>query len=211
MTREEYVARDEAGRCELLVAFGKVACAGSRCLQISGEVTNLVETYNYPCRLCDGHQKHDSTIANYWNESGTGEDWKDTIAALLTITQVPEFQKSTKPRVLMALAIGRIFNHISSAEYLDLEHCSLGQWCLASLSRSIRELRIAAGYVSKTLASCLLTSHSRALSVFLRNDVPKPVRRRNRIGALDFLQTLTRRGVLSEQETIIMAYGEVAR
>lgn len=106
---------------------------------------NRVESYSYSCRLCDGLEKHDSTTTKYWNDVGPGEDWKDTIAALLAITEVDVFQKSTKPRVLMALAIGRIFNHISSAEYLDLEHCSLGQWCLASMNRSLRELRIAAG------------------------------------------------------------------
>lgn len=47
--------------------------------------------------------------------------------------------------------------------------------------------------------------------VFLRDDVPKFVRRKNRMSALEFLQTLSKRDILSEQETIIMAYGQAAR
>lgn len=44
----------------------------------------------------------------------------------------------------MAAAIGRLFDHISDADYLNLDVCELGQWLLASLSRSLRELKIAA-------------------------------------------------------------------
>jgi serine/threonine-protein kinase ATR len=80
----------------------------------------------------------------YWDSSDRGEDWRDIVAALLMITKEPKFQNSTRPRVLMAIAIGRLFNHIADPDYLNLEVCELGQWLLASLSRSLRELKVAA-------------------------------------------------------------------
>jgi serine/threonine-protein kinase ATR len=75
---------------------------------------------------------------------GDGEDWKDAIAGMLTIIKEPKFQSSPKARVLMAVAIGRMFNHISDVDYLNLESCELGQWLLGSMSRSLRELKLAA-------------------------------------------------------------------
>lgn len=44
----------------------------------------------------------------------------------------------------MAIAVGRVFNHISDPGYLDLENCELGQWLLTSMRASLRELKIAA-------------------------------------------------------------------
>lgn len=87
----------------------------------------------------------------YWNEGDYGEDWKDVVAAMLALTEMEEFQESYQPRILMALAIRRVFNHISDPDYLNLDNCSLGQWLLKSLSRSLRELRIAAAYVLNDL------------------------------------------------------------
>lgn len=47
--------------------------------------------------------------------------------------------------------------------------------------------------------------------VFLRDDIPKPIRRKNRMLTLEFFQTLVRKDVLTLQETLIMAYGQAAR
>ena len=80
----------------------------------------------------------------YWNSDDGAEDWKEVIAAMLTITKEDMFQNSSKARVLMAVAIGRIFNHVSDPDYLNLEVCELGQWLLGSMSRSLRELKLAA-------------------------------------------------------------------
>ncbi|KAK5172495.1 hypothetical protein LTR04_000014, partial [Oleoguttula sp. CCFEE 6159] len=79
------------------------------------------------------------------------------------------------------------------------DHCvgsaALGQWCLKSLHSSLRELRIAAG---------------RTLSAYLRDDLPEELRRKNRVLALNFLKALSDRNDLGEQETLIMAWGQVA-
>ncbi|KAF2206005.1 hypothetical protein GQ43DRAFT_427658 [Delitschia confertaspora ATCC 74209] len=195
---ERYQKLDEEGRCNLLAAFEKIACAGSRCIEAIEDETSLWD--NLPCSLCDGSQKLDrNSIPTFWNDTGSGEDWKDVIAALLAITQIDEFETSTKPRVLMAFAIRRIFNHISDPDYLDLENCALGQWCVRNTNnthKAPRELRIAAG---------------QAVATFLRDDLPKEMKRKNRMNTLAFLQTLSKRDVFSEQETIIRTFGEAAR
>lgn len=58
------------------------------------------------------------------------------------------FKESRRPRVVAMIAMRRIIKHTDDPEVFDLETSALGQWCLQSLHSSIRELRIAAGYVS---------------------------------------------------------------
>jgi serine/threonine-protein kinase ATR len=128
-------------QCGLLLAFTKIACAGSRCLDTPHQVSQ--DWRASICTLCDGAGAADYESKPYWNENEVGEDWKDAIAAMLAITKEPNFQASSKARVLMAVSIGRVFNHISDDEYLNLETCELGQWLLGSMSRSLRELKLA--------------------------------------------------------------------
>jgi serine/threonine-protein kinase ATR len=132
----------ELQQLEWLSAFAKIACAGSRCLQTPSNSSRLWKTST--CSLCDTTNTPTQDAAPYWNEVGDGEDWKDAIAGMLTIIKEPKFQSSPKARVLMAVAIGRMFNHISDVDYLNLESCELGQWLLGSMSRSLRELKLAA-------------------------------------------------------------------
>ncbi|KAH7138990.1 hypothetical protein B0J11DRAFT_32467 [Dendryphion nanum] len=182
-------------RCELLSAFGRMACAGSKSL--TSVPNNSTSDDEWRCGICDDPQSLGQDGRTYWNTSEFGDDWKEAIAALLTITELEEFKDASRPRIMMALVIGRVFNHISDAGYLNLETCSLGQWLLGSLNRSLRELRVAA---------------ARALMVFLRSDVPKSVRGRNRMSTLEFFHSLsTRERPLSELITLIMAYGQAAR
>ena len=134
--------QNEVQQCELLSAFAKIACAGSRCLKTSTPSSNLWRASI--CTLCDVPRARDQDLRPYWNEQCDGEDWKDAIAAMLVITKESKFQSSPKARVLMAVAIGRMYNHISDVDYLSLETCELGQWLLGSMSRSLRELKLAA-------------------------------------------------------------------
>jgi len=190
----EDVPQSEHEQCELLSAFGKIACAGSHCLQAPAR--DEEQWQDLMCIVCDAteSQNHDRPI--HWDKDISDETWKDTVAALHAITQEERFDKSSKPRILMAIAIRRIFAHISDADYLDLEISPLGKWLINAMTRSLRELRIAA---------------SRALMIFLGDDVPAMVRDKNRRGMMQFFLELTKRNVPSVQETLIMAYGQAAR
>jgi serine/threonine-protein kinase ATR len=47
--------------------------------------------------------------------------------------------------------------------------------------------------------------------VFLRNNISKSTRQKNRRSTVEFLGALAKRDVISDQETLILAYGLVAR
>jgi serine/threonine-protein kinase ATR len=129
-------------QCTLLSAFARIACAGSGSLKESK--IDSMKGKSLHCTLCDGRGLIGQATKGHWNDIQHGEDWKDAVAALLVITKEPKFQESPKARVFMAVAIGRVFRHISDVDYLNLEACELGQWLLGSMSRSLRELKLAA-------------------------------------------------------------------
>ncbi|CAO2647756.1 Nn.00g086780.m01.CDS01 [Neocucurbitaria sp. VM-36] len=186
--------QDQRTQIELLTTLAKIACAGTRCLETFSTSSRQWETIR--CTLCDISSNPKRTAMVYWNNNDGAEEWKDVIAAMLAITKEVKFQNSSKARVLMAVAIGRLFNHISDPDYLNLEVCELGQWLLGSMSRSLRELKLAA---------------TSSLMVFLRDDISKSTRQKNRRSTIEFLDALSKRDVLSDQETLIMAYGQIAR
>jgi serine/threonine-protein kinase ATR len=136
------VKQNEVQQNELLSALGKLACAGSHCLDTTDTTSRAWRALQ--CTLCDTPNVSERDSQVCWNSSSHGEDWKNAVAAILAITRETKFQHSSKSRVLMAIAIGRVFNHISDPDYLNLEMCEAGQWLLGSLSRSLRELKIAA-------------------------------------------------------------------
>lgn len=185
--------QNQESQSKMIEAFARIACAGSRSLRSSTAHSKTLESHR--CTLCDDsdESKRDATV--YWDINSNSDEWKDVIAAMLLVTKEAKFQASIKSRILMAVAIGRVFNHIADSEYLNLEICELGQWLLASMSRSLRELKLAA---------------TTSLMVFLRNDLSKRVKTKNRRSAIEFLDALSKRNALSDQETLIMAYGQIA-
>jgi serine/threonine-protein kinase ATR len=70
---------------------------------------------------------------------------QDAILTFSNLVKSAAFLDSRRPRVLAMLALRRFALHYDDSELLDLEVSYLGQWCLSSLSSSIRELRVAAG------------------------------------------------------------------
>ncbi|KAH7078025.1 hypothetical protein BKA63DRAFT_277194 [Paraphoma chrysanthemicola] len=192
--RDDIESNEESQKA-LLSAFGKIACAASYCLRAS--TMGSKQWQMATCIICDTSDIETRHTDVYWDVKMPGGDWKDIIAAMLVITREAKFQNSPKARVLMAIAIGRVFNHIADVDYLKLETCELGQWLLGSLSRSLRELKIAAAH---------------SLMVFLRSDIAsKRTRDRNRRSTVEFLGELAKRDIISDHETLILAYGLVAR
>ena len=98
------------------------------------------------------------------------------------------------------LALRRIAHHSSDQRFLDLRLPGPGQWCLQSLSSSLRELRIAAG---RTLTSFILVAYP----------VPtkKDFMRRNRKHALSLLKSISEKRQTSAMETCIMVWGQLGR
>jgi serine/threonine-protein kinase ATR len=67
------------------------------------------------------------------------------------IIQCPEFSGYRRPQVLAMYALRKFALHSDEPEILSYEKSRAAQWCLQSLMSSIRELRIAAGYVHGTI------------------------------------------------------------
>lgn len=115
-----------------------------------------------------------------------------TVSKLITL---PELHDTKRPRVLSMSAVAACAQHLNNKQGITLGSSELGKYCLQNLHSSSRELRIAA---------------SRALPAFLRHDLDAEVRDTNRHFALECLRTLSDRDVASEQETLIVAWGQVA-
>jgi serine/threonine-protein kinase ATR len=71
----------------------------------------------------------------------------EAILILTTLVKSPAFHDSRRSRVLAMVAVKSFAIHFRDEDFFNLETSGLGQWCLQSLQSSMRELRIAAGYV----------------------------------------------------------------
>lgn len=94
------------------------------------------------CLLCEGMELPTSVDRN---EHTFQDISRDAILTLSNFVKSTAFLDSRRPRVLAMLALRRFALHFEDSELLDLEVSPLGQWCLSSLSSSMRELRVAAG------------------------------------------------------------------
>jgi hypothetical protein len=61
------------------------------------------------------------------------------------------------------------------------------------------------------LSSVTNAADRNSLMVFLRDNIPSGIRKKNRQSTVEFLGALAKRNVLADQETLILAYGQVAR
>ncbi|KAF2135717.1 uncharacterized protein K452DRAFT_322886 [Aplosporella prunicola CBS 121167] len=173
--------------------FARLPCAAVGTLTAS--VLSNGELSAMCCSICDG-EPDEHRNSSYWDEERFGETWKAAVETISKMVEVLEEQRSKECRVLAAMAIRNLVCHLRDSDTLDLENkqSPLAMWCLKSLRSSFRELRIAAGY---------------ALPMFLRKDVPTTGK--NRSYVLGYLKILSRERELSRQETLILAFGQIAR
>lgn len=205
----------EEEQCTVLAIIADLPCAAvstsSTCIGQEGDPAGKIA-----CVLCDSDVNLKSSWSNKaWGIGQHSDDCATVLSFMERLVELPQLQRSKKPRILAALATRRIMNHLTAGSSLDLATSPLGQWCLRSLHSSLRELRITAGYVYSPFASTTFTNltviSSHALTAFLRRDVPVDKRRNNRMLTLNFLKTLSDRNELGVQESLVLAWGQVAR
>ena len=183
----------EEFRCRLLELISILPCAGSQSLVEN--VPNTQQTPSAQCSICDNSPGcANSQPLSSWN-SCFPEDVKATISMLGTLIDEQSFQRSKRQRVLAANLIRRVLAHVEDQQYLQLGSV-FGEWCMRSLQSSIRELRVAAAH---------------ALMPFIDENLPTDLRTANRVSLIEFLRTLSDRNSLSEQETLVFAWGLVGR
>lgn len=100
------------------------------------------EIHYSKCHLCEG-VKHPISTALHNDECQYVS--QDAILILTKLVNSKVFQASRKPRVLGMVSVKRFSVHFNDHEFVDLGVSPLGQWCLASLHSSTRELRVLGG------------------------------------------------------------------
>jgi serine/threonine-protein kinase ATR len=96
----------------------------------------------FSCSFCDDF-KLDSLPPRCLNLKAKTEAY----ASLENLVRLPSFRESKRPRIFAMMALRRFAKHSIDADFLDMEVSRPAFWCFQSLSSSIRELRIAAGYI----------------------------------------------------------------
>jgi serine/threonine-protein kinase ATR len=137
---------NEDKRCELLSGIQMIACTATRSVQISNGVKGRTDVTL--CKICDRNVPvQPSEEVRYYNNGEYAQFCKELLLIVTKLIQHPDMHHSMRPRILLTTLIRRLCNHISDPAILDLFQSSVGQWCLRSLTSSVRELRIAARQV----------------------------------------------------------------
>jgi serine/threonine-protein kinase ATR len=117
-----------------------VPCAASGCLSVVRDEDGSIRYSK--CLICEGSQEPGSLSRD---EEACQRVSQDSILILINLVQSEAFIHSRRPRVLGMVALQRFTIHFKNFDFMDLDTSLLGQWCLACLQSSIRELRILAG------------------------------------------------------------------
>ena len=120
--------------------MGLLACAAADTLKLDEEENRSFQLMS--CSTCDDEISPGPVAATM----ETSERDK-ILMAFETLIKSPEMQNSRKPRVWAMLALGRVIRHSGDGKHLELSSSTFGGWCLQSCRSSLRELRLAAGYV----------------------------------------------------------------
>lgn len=122
-------------------------------------------------------------------------EFQTTQATVSRLLEDSELRNTPGPRVLSAMAVKALVERTEDAAYTSLGSSQFGKYCIAGINSSLRELRVASGFL---------------LPCFLRDDLPEHTKGQNRKLALTYLRELSDRDIASEQETLIAAWGQVA-
>jgi serine/threonine-protein kinase ATR len=185
--------------------LGYIPCASAGSLILSYDREGYV--CDRKCSICEPGGPRSAVTANYDDALAA-----EAIATFTKLIDLRDFEESRKPRVQAMVALRHFAMHFRDSEFLDLETSKLGQWCLKSLSSSMRELRIAAGYELDPLSIIFLTScYRRTLPLFLRRDIEAEILQKNNRNVLEFLRVLSDQCPAHITETCILAWGQVGR
>ena len=117
-----------------------IPCAANGSLSVKRDIDGNIN--NSKCFLCDGTPPPDSVVLDARKcQAVCG----DVVVTFTKLIKSPAFAEARQPRVLAMVALKRFTTHFNSSDFKDLSRSPLGQWCVASLTSSARELRIAAG------------------------------------------------------------------
>ena len=128
-------------KCEIVELLGRAPCAADGTLSFHTLETKAQPTMS--CSFCSGPKATTSLPPDCTNSRAKSEAY----SAFARLIELPAFQQCRRPRVVAMMALRRFILHSTEPAFLNIQGSPLASWCVRSLKSSIRELRIAAGYV----------------------------------------------------------------
>lgn len=139
--RESFASLSDTERHKVINYIGRIPCIQDA--HFSDQQQHTFETLQ--CSVCEGGEIPDARSSS---DLKTHDILVESLRILEKLIQSPILLESRQSRVLAMLALRRYVAHSQSSAILDLQVSVLGMWCLKSLKSSVRELRIAAGYIN---------------------------------------------------------------
>lgn len=143
--RNSFESLSEPRKSEVLGMMGKVPCAFTgNLVQRPSEVIAQDTLF---CHGCDGEQYQPENFP----ENGVAQF--EQLWAMFNFI-LPRLSRTPGPRIAAMVALKRILMHSPSSNQMHLSSSASGEFCLHSLRSSLRELRVATGYVEGTKCVC---------------------------------------------------------
>lgn len=136
--RNIYDGASEPERTQFLHTLGKLSCAVVGTL--ARKPSRLIMRDALFCRICDSDQ-HEMDHPSEEEMTGYEDLWN-----ILNFI-LPRLSRTPGPRIAAMIALRRILMHSPNLNHLHLSSSASGEFCLHSIRSSIRELRVATGYI----------------------------------------------------------------
>ena len=151
----------ESDRFLPIRSLGFIACAIVGSLRSRLPILPNIDAWGfYHCYLCDSEEP---TLTRE-RKAMDSNNCHELFTTLENLIKLDEYRASPQARIWGVMALRRLLNHTEEPCYLNVEASILGQWCLATLNTSIRELRIA----SRCVCLCmLLPSHQPLMTIIV--------------------------------------------
>ena len=118
--------------------MGKISCALT--MNLIQRPSELIARDTFFCQICDGEQRELGR-----RSKAECVEFEELWAAINAI--LPRLKRAPGPRIAAMIALKSILTHSPAIDQTYLSSSASGEFCLQSLRSSIRELRIATGYV----------------------------------------------------------------
>jgi serine/threonine-protein kinase ATR len=144
------------------------------------------------CYICD------STISSQTPRGSNAAEpaFQPFYQLLCRFVELPALKNSKAARIHFLQCISRLVHHINGEEYTTMTASPLGQYSIKAFQSSTREIRFTA---------------CRAFLPYLRDDLPQPIKNRNRSTVIKLLKVLNQKDNLAVKEACVALWSLVGQ
>lgn len=128
---------DEASQCVAIGLVSRLSCVADGAVL---DASSTADRPKYTCKYCADPE---NSGERQWQLNQQAKI--DAAATFAKLLAHEPFLNSHRHRISAMISLRRLIRHTDTPGLYDLEASDVGQWCLQSLTSSVRELRIAAG------------------------------------------------------------------